>query len=124
MEVVSSEGGLYDAALTTAALQWLDADRPVSVYRDLDELTREEGVFLDGNHLFFGPDKPMLRSIAEGLRKKRQEESHAVRGIEDRATRWEEVSREPGVDALLDAGFREAEVVRQDLDNRLLAVAR
>lgn len=145
------DGDKFDAVLTTTALHWLDADRLLPVYRDLAGLMREGGVLLNGDHLFFGPDKPMLRSIAENLRKKRQEESHSVRGIEDWEQWWEDIAREPGVDALLaerktrfgecphssrtpihavheaallDASFREVDVIWQDLDNRILAAVR
>lgn len=142
------DGNEFDAVLTTTALHWLDTDRLFPVYRDLAELVREGGVFLNGDHLFFGPDKPALRSIAENLRKKHQEESHNVRGVEDWKQWWEDIACQPGVDALLaerktrfgechhssrtpihavheaallDAGFCEVDVIWQDLDNRILA---
>ncbi len=138
-----------DAALSTTALHWL---RPVelrALYRDLHGLLRRGGVFLNGDIMPWGEDRAALRRIAQKVHRARYGGLGRPRwtGWErwwDRAgkdpllrTAFEEQkarkSKHPHgeppslrvhCDALGRAGFREVEVVWQDLENRVLMALR
>jgi trans-aconitate methyltransferase len=140
-----------DAVLSTTALHWLTADQLVKVYRRLGTLVRPGGVFLNGDHIRFGPHLPRFRQVAGAGKAARQEAAHRQQGIEtwddwwaalakeagaagvlaERARRFAGRTREginPGYDfqagALREAGFVEVDVIWQDLDNRVLMAVR
>jgi SAM-dependent methyltransferase len=135
-----------DAALSTTALHWLPEADLRSLYRDLGRLLPRGGVFLDGDHLPWGPRAKGLTRLVEKVRQQRI--GGGQLGAEWTAwTRWwERAERIPALrpyfderkrrsahhpkevilplevheDALRRAGFREVDVVWQDLSNRVL----
>ncbi len=139
-----------DAALSTTALHWLPEADLRSLYRDLGRLLRRGGVFLDGDHLPWGPGAKGLTRLVEKVR--RQRFGGGQIGEEWTAwTRWwEKAERIPALrpyfderkrrtaehpkqvilplevheDALRRAGFRDVGVVWQDLSNRVLFARR
>jgi SAM-dependent methyltransferase len=140
-----------DAVLSTTALHWLTADQLVRVYRRLGTLVRPGGVFLNGDHIRFGPQLPRFRQVADALKEARREEAHRQRGVETWEDWWAALAKEPGaagvlaererrfaartreginagydfqVGALREAGFVEVDVIWQDLDNRVLMAVR
>ena len=139
-----------DVALSTTALHWLRERDLRLLYRDLGHLLPRGGVFLDGDHIPWGPRAQGLNRLAEGVRRVRfgkiplDREWEAWRrwwkkaeGIpelrlefEERARRaaehpkWPEVPLELHEYALLRAGFREVGVVWQDFTNRVLYACR
>jgi SAM-dependent methyltransferase len=135
-----------DAAVSTTALHWL---RPAALrrcYRDLGHLIRRGGVFLNGDILPWGSDRPTLRKLADKVRTTRFagkslqsewapwqawwnaiEKVPALRAeVDERRARSSEhppewpVSLSVHAGALRRAGFREVEVVWQDFENRIL----
>jgi SAM-dependent methyltransferase len=140
-----------DAVLSTTALHWLTADQLARVYRRLGQLVRPGGVFLNGDHMKFGPHLPGFRAVADAVKAARLEDAHGRRGVESWQAWWDALAQEPGAAALLaererrfadrtreginpgfdfqvgalrDAGFGEVDVLWQNLDNRVLMAIR
>ena len=139
-----------DVAVSTTALHWLPEPTLRTLYRDLGRLLRPGGVFLDGDHLPWGASSRTFRRLAEKVRKQR----HGGVALNREWTAWEawwksaekipalrpqfeertrrsaehpragEVSLEVHVDALRRAGFRDVDVIWQDLTNRVLFARR
>jgi len=57
-----------DAALSTTALHWLTPRELGRLYRDLARILPRGGVFLNGDHLPWGPRAPGLAELAERVR--------------------------------------------------------
>jgi SAM-dependent methyltransferase len=136
----------FDAAVSTTALHWLQPAALRRCYRDLGRLIRRGGVFLDGDILPWGPDRPRLRRLADKVRATRFrgkslqtewapwqawwdaiEKVPALRSeFDERRARSSEhppewpISLSFHARALRRAGFREVEVVWQDFENRIL----
>jgi SAM-dependent methyltransferase len=53
-----------DAALSTTALHWLPEQDLRRLYRDLGRLVRPGGLFLNGDHLPWGPERPGLSELS------------------------------------------------------------
>jgi SAM-dependent methyltransferase len=142
----------FDAALSTTALHWLEPARLRRLYRDLYRRIRPGGVVLNGDHLPWpSRDREMTR-LAEEVRrhwlgaggsrdlwKKGWEawwrRAERTPGLEEafveRRRRFpgthahaEDVDVEFHLRALRDAGFREASVVWQRFENRVLVAIR
>jgi SAM-dependent methyltransferase len=140
-----------DAVLTTTALHWLPAERHVGLYRQLFDLVRPGGVVLNGDRMGYPPHMEKLRQVVQTLKDKRLGRSQATSGAHDWPAWWSALAREPEVRellaererrfswrsanhasagfrlqeaALLEAGFKEVEVVWQDLDNRVIVAIR
>ncbi len=139
-----------DVALSTTALHWLRKRDLRQLYRDLGRLVRRGGIFLDGDHIPWGPRAQELNRVSEKVRQVRfgkiplDQEWEAWRRwwtraeripelraqFEERARRaaehpkWPEVSVEMHEQALRRAGFRDVGVVWQDLSNRVLFARR
>jgi SAM-dependent methyltransferase len=142
--------GRYDAVLSTTALHWLRGPELRRLYRDLHRKIRRGGVFLDGDHLGWGPEHPGLGPLAESVRnirfkgasldsewgawKKWWADAQKVPELKpyflERERRQaqhpqhEDVSFEAHRRALRRAGFHEVETVWQDLENRVLLATR
>ena len=141
-----------DAVLSTTALHWLEPDALARLYGDLQGMLRPGGVFLNGDHLAFGPAAPTLARLSERvLHEQWSDASFASRGIETAEQWWEALALEPGVepllaerteilagkkrhesppgfdahmDALHRAGFHEVGTIWQALSNRVLLAVR
>ncbi|WP_366521110.1 class I SAM-dependent methyltransferase [Lapillicoccus sp.] len=55
----------FDAVLSSTALHWLPAEALSGLYRDLAQLLRPGGVFLNADHLPYGPATPILAQLSE-----------------------------------------------------------
>jgi SAM-dependent methyltransferase len=140
-----------DAVLSTTALHWLPAADLVRVYGDLGQLLKPGGVFLNGDHLRFGPQLPTFRALARTAYERTIQASFAKEQSEDWGQWWSALAAEPGMaelfaererrfpeathdetapifdlheGALRDAGFREVGVIWQRLDDRVLLAVR
>jgi len=138
-----------NAAVSTTALHWLPEKALRSLYRDLARLLPRGGVFLDGDHLPWGPEAPGLSRLSEKVRRVRFGVSSDREWKAWRAW-WEEAEAIPALrasfaerrrraahhprhgdlplarheDALRRAGFREVGVIWQDFENRVLFARR
>jgi len=142
--------GRYDAVLSTTALHWLRSAGVRRLYRDLYRFMRKGGVFLDGDHLPWGPEHHHFSHLAESVRtirfrgasmdsewgawRKWWSDAEKVPELEPFfRTREERQSQHPDHEdvslavhcrALRRAGFREVDIVWQDLENRILYALR
>lgn len=140
-----------DAVLSTTALHWLSPDQLARVYRQLGQLIRPGGVFLNGDHMKFAPHLTHFRKVADEVKSSRRAEAHEHRGVEKWEDWWTALGKEPATAALLaererrfagrtrdwinpgydfqvgalrDAGFTEVDIIWQNLDNRVLMAVR
>jgi SAM-dependent methyltransferase len=145
-------GRQLDAVLSTTALHWVSPGTLARVYRELGQLMRPGGVFLNGDHMAYSPDRPTIRDLAMGTRERRRTETtEAKPNAETWEGWWQAVAAEPAlaelhaererrfawrdhkwaragydfqVAALKDAGFREVDTIWQRYDNRILMAVR
>jgi SAM-dependent methyltransferase len=140
-----------DAVLSTTALHWLPAEHLIRLYRQLGELIRPGGVFLNGDHMKFPPHMETFQRVAEMVRERRRATAFVPGKAETWEAWWEAIKREPWAAdlfaererrfrdlharawtprydlheaALRDAGFREVGVIWQNMDNRVLMAVR
>ncbi len=140
----------FDAAFSSTALHWLGAADLRQLSRDLGRLLRPGGVLLNGDRLPWGPGRRGLSRLAETVRRIRfrgatldsewaawrkwWEDARKVPALRpffrEREERHSQHPREGDlpvevhVQALRRAGFREVDVVWQDLENRVLFARR
>lgn len=147
---VISEAQL-DAVLSTTALHWLPPERLVQLYRQLGQLIRPGGVFLNGDNINFGGSLPSFQRVAEAVKKQQQSEAFEKQGIENWEQWWAALAAESAIQPLLaerarrftwrldnlvaptlavheavlrDAGFREVGVIWRHFDNHILMAVR
>jgi SAM-dependent methyltransferase len=140
-----------DAVLSSTALHWLDSSELARLLRQLAVLIRPGGVFLNGDHIWLGPQYPALGQVLRRVKEQRQGEALARLGAEDWQHWWQEFAAEPEVEHLVlerhrrfarrgvestepitefflaglyDAGFSEAAVVWQSFDHGVLMAIR
>lgn len=141
-----------DAALSTTALHWVWPEPLARLYRDLGRLLRPGGVFLNGDHMAFGPALASFARLSQrALGGQWSDASFAARGIETAEQWWDALALEPAfasllaertrlfagkrrqekspdfdfhVAALRDAGFREVGTIWQVLSDRVLLAVR
>ena len=141
----------FDAGLSTTALHWLSPVRLRRLYYDIGELLRAGGVFLNGDILPWEAKRRNLRRLVEGIRRHRfggkslqaewapwrrwwrdlEKESALKAEFRERKSRF---SKPHGASdlipldfherALRRAGFRDVEVVWQELEDRILLAVR
>ncbi|MDN5769285.1 MAG: class I SAM-dependent methyltransferase [Microlunatus sp.] len=142
----------FDVVLSTTSLHWLWPDTLDRVYHDLARLLPPGGVFLNGDHLSYGPEMPTLARLSQGVLDERwSDAAFARRGTETAEQWWNELGAEPGlvpllaqrdrlfarkqrqetppdftmhVAALRNAGFAEVGTIWQVLSNRVLMAVR
>lgn len=144
-------GRQLDAVLSSTALHWVSSGTLARVYRELGQLMRPGGVFLNADHMQYAPDRPTIRDMAISIRQERRAATQASGNVEDWERWWQAIEAEPalndlfqqrqrlfewrdrkwanaGLDfqtgALKDAGFREVDTIWQRLDNRVLMAVR
>jgi SAM-dependent methyltransferase len=144
-------GRQLDAVLSSTALHWLSPGTLARVYRELGQLVRPGGVFLNGDHMAYAPDRPTIRAMAQNVRAQRRAAVDATGTAEDWERWWQAIAADPALaelharrerlfawrdrqwvnasvefqrGALLDAGFREVDTIWQKLDNRVLMAVR
>jgi SAM-dependent methyltransferase len=140
-----------DAVLSTTALHWLAPEYLTRVYRELGQLVRPGGVFLNGDNLQFGPHLPSFQKVAQTMKERTRIDAFERRGLEDWENWWTALQAEPSlaelfaerarrfawkasgwhtpifdlhVAALRDGGFREIDVIWQNMENRVLMAVR
>lgn len=141
-----------DAVLSTTALHWIEPEPLARLYRDLGRLLRPGGLFLNADHMAFGPGLPSLARLSQrALDELWSDASFDARGVETAEQWWDALAQEPAaapllaeraerfagkrrqesapgfdfhVAALRDAGFREAGTVWQVLSDRVLLAVR
>ncbi|XVV13979.1 class I SAM-dependent methyltransferase [Actinoplanes sp. CA-131856] len=136
----------FDAVLSSTALHWLSPPDLAGVYRAVAGLLRPGGVLINADHVPL-PAGSRLRAACEAIDRGRQQ-SAIEAGADSWADWWEAVEQRPElapalaerrelwpegsrdwsgaslefqVAALTEAGFAEAGVVWQDLEERVLA---
>jgi SAM-dependent methyltransferase len=137
-----------DAVLSSTALHWLEPEPLARLYHDLTRVLRPGGVFLNGDHMAFGPGSRTLTRLSERvLEEQWTDAAFAERGIETAEQWWDALALEPAfaplltertqrfagkrrqasppgfdfhVGALRDAGFREVGTIWQMLSNRVV----
>jgi SAM-dependent methyltransferase len=143
---------LVDAVLSSTALHWLEPEPLARLYHDLGRVLRPGGVFLNGDHMAFGPSLPTFARLSQSVLDEQWTDSaFAARDIETAEQWWEALATEPAfaplladrtarfagkerqqsppgfdfhVAALYDAGFREVGTIWQELSNRVLLAVR
>jgi SAM-dependent methyltransferase len=141
-----------DAVLSSTALHWLPPQPLTRLYQELGHLLRPGGLFLNGDHMAFGPALPTITRLSdEALKQQWSDAAFATRGIETAEQWWDALSAEPGLEPLLaararlfaskqrqktppdfdfhvaalrDAGFREVQTIWQMLSDRVLLAVR
>ena len=140
-----------DAVLSTTALHWLAPEYLTRVYRELGQVVRPGGVFLNGDNLKFGPHMPSFQKVAQTMKDRTRIEAFERRGLEDWDAWWKALQMEPSlkelfaererrfswkatgwtapifdlhVAALRDGDFREVGVIWQNMENRVLMAVR
>lgn len=68
-----------DAVLSSTALHWLTTPRLIEVYREIAQLIRPGGVFLNADHMSFPPALPTFRQLAQQSREQQSQQS--VNGV-------------------------------------------
>ncbi len=136
-----------DAVLSTTALHWLPVEHLVLLYRQLGQLVRPGGVFLNGDHIKFGSSLKSLQYVADNLKQKQQYAAFEQNGVENWERWWAALANKPEAKALLsererrftwkpkeiqapivdlheaalrDAGFSEVGTIWQHFDDRVL----
>ncbi|MFB2971378.1 trans-aconitate 2-methyltransferase [Aerosakkonema sp. BLCC-F183] len=139
-----------DAVLTTTALHWLPPHRLLQVYKQLAQLIRPGGVFLNGDIMPFASHLGTFRQISKTLSARQEKQAFQERGVEDWSSWWQALAQETELKELLqerdrrfgerytdyepildlheaglrDAGFREVGVIWQIFDDRVLLAVR
>ncbi|HZY69403.1 MAG TPA: class I SAM-dependent methyltransferase [Thermoplasmata archaeon] len=136
--------GRFDAAVSTTALHWLWPTALRRLYRDVARRLGPRGILLNGDYLPWPARDRRLRALARGVHRVRYGSGHShlwgrwwteVEKTPELATEVAEHRRRfphfhPSVpdltvddhlQALRRAGFREAALVWQDVDDRLIA---
>jgi ubiquinone/menaquinone biosynthesis C-methylase UbiE len=145
------EGGeAVDAAVSTTALHWLQADALAGMYRHLATVLSPGGVFVNGDRLAFPPQSPRIAAAVDDMRERDRAVARGVAG-ESWDEWWAAVEKEPGladavaerqkrhhdhpdqdhqadlafhVASLREAGFAEVETVWQRYADRVLVAVR
>ena len=141
----------FDAALSTTALHWLEPPRLRQLYRDLSRRIRPGGVVLNGDYLAWPARQHRMRSLVEAVRALRVSRKRSAEEWKAWEDWWRKAERTPGLGAAFaerhrrfpsthphpksvdvefhlrafrDAGFREAGIVWQAFENRVLVAIR
>jgi len=136
-----------DGVVSTTALHWLHAGSLVDLYRQLGDLVRPGGVFLNGDAFGFARHLPSFNAVCESGHARWSAEAAKM---EDWEMWWEAMRREPGMGPLFaererrfsnktrppgtlvevhqaaprNAGFHEVGVIWQHLDTRVVMAVR
>jgi SAM-dependent methyltransferase len=141
-----------DAVLSSTALHWIAPEPLARLYHDLGRVLRPGGLFLNADHMAFGPALPTFARLSQRvLDKQWSDASFATRGIETAEQWWDALALEPAfaplltarterfaakrrqesppgfdahVAALRDAGFRQVGTIWQVVSNRVLLAVR
>ena len=136
-----------DAVLSTTALHWLPVENLVLVYRQLGQLVRPGGVFLNGDNIKFAPHLAAFQQVATCIKERQQKTAFEEQGVEDWDHWWGALADIPGLEpvlaererrfswrpkefvapiadlheaALRDAGFHQVGQIWQHFDDRII----
>ena len=109
-------GRQLDAVLSSTALHWLAPGTLARVYRELGQLLRPGGVFLNGDHMMYAPDRPTFRALAAKTREQRRAAPPNDRTAETWESWWQAVAAEPALRDLY--AERERRFARPGLPDR------
>lgn len=137
----------FNAVMSTTALHWLNKSSLKRVYQEIYQVLGENGIFLNGDHLYPSWETEEIQGLFHDMRHQYQEEQKSTgKGmtwfkwweelgkeeelkelLEERKRRYPEadhhnhpVSLEEHMQFLRDAGFRAVDVGWQELDNRVI----
>jgi trans-aconitate methyltransferase len=141
-----------DAVVSSTALHWIEPEPLVRLYSDLASLLGPGGLFLNGDHLTFGPRLPTLDRLSQRILDQQwTDAAFSERGIETAEQWWDSLASErafasllaarttafaekqrqdspPGFDfhvtAIRDAGFQEVGTIWQVLSDRVTLAVR
>lgn len=143
--------GRFDVVLSTTALHWLTARALGALYRDLFRLLRPGGLFLNGDKAVLDLGEPALRRMTDDAMHRGQRAVGLSPSGNAWSVWWRGVRRERSLDhlyalrqerfpslgnhghdipaslhrrLLLNAGFREADVVWREFTNVIVAAVR
>jgi SAM-dependent methyltransferase len=143
------DGSEFDVAVSSTALRWLDCEDLSPLYQTLAALLRPGGVFLDADHIAYGPDQARIALLATGIRT--AELLPVQHHVDDWSSWWSAIEGERGLtdafadrrrrghdhpshatassyefhrEALLEAGFSEVGTLWQRLSDRVLVAIR
>ena len=83
-----------DAVVSTTALHWLTGAELATLYRTVGELLGNDGLFVNGDHIFDAPERPRLHTVARAVRDRR-EARVGLPDHEDWAGWWQAVNDAP-----------------------------
>ncbi|MEZ4705696.1 MAG: class I SAM-dependent methyltransferase [Caldilineaceae bacterium] len=140
----------FDAVLSTTALHWLPAAQLTHLFRTLANRMRPGGVFLNGDHIPFGPHLPAFDKVAQQYNETVQTAAFTQRGVENWENWWDAIAQEPSMTtalaererrfaafnatdrdernplsnfyqaALQNAGFTQVGVIWRNMDNQII----
>lgn len=139
-----------DAVLSTTALHWLPTDRLIQLYKQLSELIKPGGIFLNGDKFKFNNKLQIIQKICDNIKETRKNESdknnaeswdewwQAFQKIPElkelfkkrenvfqwRENKWTDPMVDFQIATLEEVGFQEVGIIWQDLDFRLLIAIR
>jgi SAM-dependent methyltransferase len=91
-----------DAVLSSTALHWIEPEPLARLYRDLASLLESGGVFLNGDHLAFGPTLPTLDLLSRRvLDRQWTDAAFSARGVETAEQWWDSLASDPAFASLL-----------------------
>jgi SAM-dependent methyltransferase len=90
----------YDAALTATALHWLPADRLAELYREVRDVLRPGGVFVNADHMLDGGLPGLTERLAERARARR-EARWAAGAVLSWDGWWERAAADPALGPLV-----------------------
>ncbi len=91
----------FDAVLTATALHWIDADRLTALYREVRDLLRPGGVFINADHMH-DPGLPSLTKAMSASDRERREAAYATGAAMSWEAWWAQVARDPTLAPLLE----------------------
>lgn len=83
-----------DAVVSTTALHWLFREELARAYKDFAALLRPGGAYVDGDHIYAGPDLPVLERLQRAVHAAR-EERVGVEAADDWKQWWDAVTADP-----------------------------
>lgn len=139
-----------DGILSTTALHWLPTDRLIQLYKQLSNLIKPGGIFLNGDRIKFNRKLPIIQNISESIKETRKTESNknnpeswdewwqALQKVPElkelfrkresvfqwRENKWTDPMIDFQIATLEEVGFQEVATIWQDLDSRILIAIR
>ncbi|MCS7259556.1 MAG: class I SAM-dependent methyltransferase [Anaerolineae bacterium] len=94
-------GEQVDTVLSTTALHWFTVEKLVLIYRQIGQLVRPGGVFLNGDNISFAPHLGAFRQVAAAIKEHDKKSAFTEQRVEDWDAWWAAVAHIPGITPLL-----------------------